>query len=53
VDGCIEIDMHDGMELDRLKRMYGDKIVLYGNMDCGNVLSFCTADKYAGIRLNA
>jgi hypothetical protein len=42
VDGCIEIDMHAGMDLGELKRLYGDRITLYGNMDCGNVLSFCT-----------
>ena len=40
VDGYIEIDRHAGMDLRRLKRGYGDRITFYGNMDCGNVLSF-------------
>ncbi len=40
VDGYLEIDMFAGMDLKRLKQEYGRRITLYGNMDCGNVLSF-------------
>ena len=40
VDGYLEIDLFAGMDLRRLKREYGSRITLYGNMDCGNVLSF-------------
>lgn len=39
-DGYLEIDMHAGMDLDRLCRLYGDRKTFYGNLDCGNVLSF-------------
>lgn len=44
VDGYLEIDMHAGMDLRRLKELYGDRITLYGNLDCGNILSFGTPD---------
>jgi len=40
VDGYIEIDRFAGMDLARLKREYGDRVTFYGNMDCGNTLSF-------------
>ena len=40
VDGYLEIDYHAGMDMRRLKESYGDRITLYGNLDCGNVLSF-------------
>ncbi len=42
VDGYLEIDLHAGMELRQLKKSYGDRITLYGNLDCGNILSFGT-----------
>jgi hypothetical protein len=45
VDGYIEIDMHAGMDLQRLKSVYGSRITFYGNMDCGNVLTFQTPDE--------
>lgn len=44
VDGYAEIDFHAGMDLARLKAAYGDRITLYGNLDCGNVLSFGSTD---------
>lgn len=44
-DGYIEIDMRAGMDLKRLKTEYGDRIVFYGNMDCGEVLSFGTQEE--------
>ena len=40
VDGYLEIDMHAGMDLGRLKARYGDRMAFYGNLDCGNILSF-------------
>ncbi len=40
VDGYIEIDYHATMHLDRLKAEFGDRIAFYGNLDCGNILSF-------------
>ncbi len=42
VDGYLEIDSHAGMDLPRLKACFGDRITFYGNMDCGQVLSFAT-----------
>ncbi len=45
VDGYLEIDLHAGMDLSRLKKRYGDRITLYGNLDCGNILSFASADQ--------
>lgn len=40
VDAYLEIDMSAGMDLKRLKARYGDRILFFGNMDCGNALSF-------------
>ena len=40
VDGYLEIDMHAGMDLRKLKCAYGERITFYGNLDCGNILSF-------------
>jgi hypothetical protein len=40
VDGYLEIDMHAGMDLKRLKAACGDRVTLYGNLDCGTTLSF-------------
>ena len=45
VDGYLEIDMHAGMDLGRLKNVCGDRITLYGNLDCGNILSFGSVDE--------
>ena len=45
VDGYIEIDMRAGMDLKRLKTEYGHKITFYGNMDCGEVLSFASPEE--------
>ena len=44
VDGYLEIDLHAGMDLRRLKAAYGDRVTLYGNLDCGNILSFGSPD---------
>ena len=40
VDGYLEIDLHAGMDLRRLKATCGERVTLYGNLDCGNILSF-------------
>jgi len=45
VDGYLEIDLHAGMDLRKLKVAYGDRVTLYGNLDCGNTLSFGTEDE--------
>ncbi len=47
VDGYVEIDMHAGMDLARLKRAYGERVTLYGNLDCGNILSFAPPEGVA------
>jgi hypothetical protein len=47
VDGYVEIDMHAGMDLARLKRAYGSRVTFYGNLDCGNILSFATPEGVA------
>ena len=45
VDGYLEIDTHAGMDLSRLKKRFGDRTTFYGNLDCGNVLSFSSAEQ--------
>jgi uroporphyrinogen-III decarboxylase len=45
VDGYLEIDMHAGMDLRRLKQAYGDRITFLGNLDCGNTLSFGSTEE--------
>jgi hypothetical protein len=47
VDGHLEIDMFAGMDLARLERRFGDRARFYGNMDCGNVLSFASEARVA------
>lgn len=42
VDGYLEIDLHAGMDMARLKSACGGRVTLYGNLDCGNTLSFAT-----------
>jgi hypothetical protein len=44
VDAYLEIDMHAGMNLTRLKTLYGEHITFYGNLDCGIELSFGTPE---------
>ena len=45
VDGYLEIDLHAGMDLHKLKLKYGDRITFYGNLDCGIELSFGTPEQ--------
>jgi len=40
VDGYLEIDQSAGMDLRQLKKRFGARITLYGNLDCGNLLSY-------------
>jgi hypothetical protein len=47
VDGYLEIDMQAGMDLGRLKRAWGGRFTLFGNMDCGTLLSFGTVEAIA------
>ena len=49
VDGYLEIDMFAGMGLAELKRGFGDRIAFFGNMDCGNVLSFASPEEICRI----
>lgn len=44
-DGYLEIDLHAGMDLGRLKTAYGDRITFFGNLDPGNTLSFASPDE--------
>jgi len=39
VDGYLEIDLHAGMDMRRLKSVCANRITLYGNLDCGNILT--------------
>ena len=45
VDGYLEIDKHAGMDMRELKLRYGGRITLYGNLDCGNMLSFASIEE--------
>ena len=45
VDGYLEIDMHAGMDMARLKSACRGRVTLFGNLDCGNILSFGTPDQ--------
>lgn len=45
VDGYLEIDIHAGMDMRKLKSACGDRIALYGNLDCGNTLTFGTPEE--------
>jgi uroporphyrinogen-III decarboxylase len=45
VDGYLEIDMHAGMEMPKLKKLCRGRMTLYGNLDCGNILSFGSTEE--------
>jgi len=40
VDGYGEIDAGAGMDMGKLKKRFGNRITLLGNIDCGRLLSF-------------
>jgi hypothetical protein len=44
-DGYLEIDSNAGMSLRELKAAYGDSITFFGNMDCGQALSFLSPEE--------
>lgn len=44
VDAYHSIDPMAHMDLENVKKLYGDKITLFGNVDCGNLLSFGTTE---------
>lgn len=47
VDGYCEIDKSAGMDLGELKKAYGDRICLLGNVDCSGALVHGTAEEVA------
>ena len=44
VDAYGEIDFGAGMDLKKLKERFGQRITFFGNMDCGNILSFSSPE---------
>ena len=44
IDGLHSIDSKANMDLATIKKKYGDKITLIGNVDCGNLLAFGTEE---------
>jgi uroporphyrinogen decarboxylase len=44
VDGYLEIDLFAGMDLSTLKERYGDRVTFFGNLDCGNMLTYGTPE---------
>lgn len=44
-DAYLEIDLHAGMDLARLKAVCRGRVTLYGNLDCGTTLSFGTPEE--------
>ena len=49
VDAYLEIDMGAGMEMSRLKALYGGRVTFLGNMDCGRILSFSSPQEIAAV----
>jgi len=45
LDGYHSIDPVAGMDIAEVKKQYGDRLVLLGNIDCGNLLSFGTVEE--------
>ena len=44
IDGLNPIDPLAGMDIDEIKKKYGNKVCLVGNIDCSNLLSFGSVD---------
>ncbi|MCP4643073.1 MAG: hypothetical protein GY851_21685, partial [bacterium] len=44
VDGYLEIDLFAGMDLATLKERFGGRVTFYGNLDCGNMLTYGTPE---------
>ncbi len=45
VDAYLEVDLSAGMDLKGLKERFGDRILFFGNMDPGRILSFSTPEE--------
>lgn len=45
VDGIHPIDPESGMDIGEAKAKYGDRVCLIGNIDCGSLLSWGTAEE--------
>ena len=45
IDGYHSIEPSAGMDIQKLKRMYGNQITLLGNIDCGNLLTHGDPDQ--------
>lgn len=45
IDGIQSIDPLAGMDLGEVKRLYGDRITLWGNIDCGNLMTNGTPEQ--------
>ena len=45
VDAYMEIDRHAGMEIAKLIERFGKKVTFFGDIDCGNTLSFSTPEE--------
>jgi uroporphyrinogen-III decarboxylase len=51
VDGYLEIDLGAGMDLGRLKQLFGKRVTFLGNMDCGRILSFASTAEVERVTL--
>lgn len=47
-EGYCEVDWHAGMRMEKLKPVCRGRVVLFGNLDCGNVLSFAPPGQVRG-----
>ena len=45
VDGYMEIDVEAGMDIGEMKKAYGNKITLLGNVDCAKTLIYGTKEE--------
>jgi len=45
IDGLHSIEPAAGMDIGVLKKKYGDRVVLLGNIDCGHLLTFGSEDE--------
>jgi uroporphyrinogen-III decarboxylase len=52
VDAYLEIDLGAGMDLGRLKRLFGSRVTFLGNMDCGRILSFASPEEVERVTLD-
>lgn len=45
IDGIQSIDPLAGMDIGEVKRLYGDRITLWGNIDCGDLMAYGTSEQ--------